>query len=132
MSSQCPTHPLSALIAGSACAKPDTESRPAGTLPQPNTTASCTSSGAPLIALPIDQARRLKWQRFRRQAGIPPDAPFQGDPLEELWQELCDALNYCDAMEPTEAVRAIRAHLVAAAIAAKGLWRARRPLTAPL
>jgi len=49
-------------------------------------------SGQRLIDLSIDEAARLKWEAGRRKHG----AEFVGDPVEELFAELIDGLNYCD------------------------------------
>ena len=45
-----------------------------------------------LIHLPIEEARAAKWRRGRAQYG--PD--FIGHPLEELDEELLDAMNYAE------------------------------------
>ncbi len=47
----------------------------------------------PLIEMPIRKAMRLKWDAGRLVYG---GAGFIGDPVEELYAELIDALNYCD------------------------------------
>jgi hypothetical protein len=46
-----------------------------------------------LAALPLRVAQEVKWQRGRAQYG---GEGFQGDPLEELFLEMLDALNYCE------------------------------------
>ena len=43
-----------------------------------------------LIDLPIDRARRVKWERGRARYG----PVFVGHPLEELDEELLDGMNY--------------------------------------
>ncbi len=48
--------------------------------------------GVRLIAIPIAEARTIKWARGRQKDG----AEFIGDPLEELFDELLDALNYVE------------------------------------
>ncbi len=45
-----------------------------------------------LIHLPIEAARAAKWRRGREQYG----PVFIGHPLEELDEELLDAMNYAD------------------------------------
>jgi len=45
-----------------------------------------------LIRLPIEQARLAKWRRGREQHG----PVFIGHPLEELDEELLDAMNYAE------------------------------------
>jgi hypothetical protein len=45
-----------------------------------------------LICLPIEAARVTKWRRGREQYG----PVFIGHPLEELDEELLDALNYAE------------------------------------
>lgn len=61
-------------------------------------------AGVPLWQLPLDEAKRTRWEQgmssLRR-----PDEPFVGDPLVELHEELIDALNYYD-----EAVRQYAYH----------------------
>lgn len=46
-----------------------------------------------LAALPLRVAQEVKWQRGRAQYG---GEGFVGDPLEELFLEMLDALNYCE------------------------------------
>lgn len=49
----------------------------------------------------INRDRREKWRAYREKNGIPPDAPFQGkDPWEECYEEMLDALNYLDQVQP--------------------------------
>jgi hypothetical protein len=48
--------------------------------------------GRRLIDLSIEEAAREKWEAGRREHG----AEFVGDPVEELFAELIDGLNYCD------------------------------------
>ena len=45
-----------------------------------------------LIHLPIEEARAAKWRRGRQQYG----PVFIGHPLEELDEELLDAINYAE------------------------------------
>ena len=45
-----------------------------------------------LIHLPIEEARAAKWRRGRDQYG----PVFIGHPLEELDEELLDAMNYAE------------------------------------
>jgi len=45
-----------------------------------------------LIHLPIEEARAAKWRRGREQYG----PVFIGHPLEELDEELLDAMNYAE------------------------------------
>jgi len=45
-----------------------------------------------LIHLPIERARAVKWQRGRERYG----PVFIGHPLEELDEELLDAMNYAE------------------------------------
>ena len=45
-----------------------------------------------LIHLPIEEARAAKWRRGREQHG----PVFIGHPLEELDEELLDAMNYAE------------------------------------
>jgi hypothetical protein len=45
-----------------------------------------------LIRLPIEEARAAKWRRGRQQYG----PVFVGHPLEELDEELLDAMNYAE------------------------------------
>ena len=45
-----------------------------------------------LIHLPIEEARKAKWRRGREQYG----PVFIGQPLEELDEELLDAMNYAE------------------------------------
>jgi len=45
-----------------------------------------------LIHLPIEEARAAKWRRGREKYG----PVFIGDPLEELDEELLDAMNYAE------------------------------------
>jgi len=45
-----------------------------------------------LIHLPIEEARAAKWRRGREQYG----PVFVGHPLEQLDEELLDALNYAE------------------------------------
>lgn len=45
-----------------------------------------------LIHLPIDEARAVKWRRGRERYG----SAFIGHPLEELDEELLDAMNYAE------------------------------------
>ena len=44
----------------------------------------------------FDQERRAKWERGRRDRGLDPDAPFEGDPVLEFIEEMLDAGNYLD------------------------------------
>ncbi len=62
-----------------------------------------------LIHLPIEEARAAKWRRGREQYG----PVFMGHPLEELDEELLDAMNYAE--------EAARRGLPMAGIA-EGLW----------
>ena len=48
-----------------------------------------------LINLPLDEARKIKWQWGRAKYG----AEFVGHPLEQLDSELLDALNYVEEAE---------------------------------
>ena len=45
-----------------------------------------------LLHLPIKEARAAKWRRGRERYG----PVFIGDPLEELDEELLDAMNYAE------------------------------------
>jgi hypothetical protein len=45
-----------------------------------------------LIHLPIEEARAAKWRRGRERYG----PVFRGHPLEELDEELLDAMNYAE------------------------------------
>jgi hypothetical protein len=45
-----------------------------------------------LIHLPVEEARAAKWRRGREQYG----PAFIGHPLEELDEELLDAMNYAE------------------------------------
>jgi hypothetical protein len=45
-----------------------------------------------LMHIPIEAARAAKWRRGREQYG----PVFIGDPLEELDEELLDAMNYAE------------------------------------
>jgi len=49
-------------------------------------------AGQRLIDLTIGEAARLKWEAGQRKHGT----EFVGDPVEELFAELIDGLNYCD------------------------------------
>ena len=51
----------------------------------------------PLTDYTPDQARRLKWNAGREKYGD----SFQGDPLNELYGELIDALNYTKELRKT-------------------------------
>lgn len=48
-----------------------------------------------LIRLPIEEARAAKWRRGREHYG----PVFIGHPLEELDEELLDAMNYAEEAE---------------------------------
>lgn len=48
-----------------------------------------------LLRLGIDAARKIKWKAGQEKYG----PVFVGDPLEELYAELADALNYIDEAE---------------------------------
>jgi hypothetical protein len=48
-----------------------------------------------LIHLPIEQARAAKWRRGRQQYG----PVFIGHPLEQLDEELLDAMNHAEEAE---------------------------------
>jgi len=48
--------------------------------------------GEKLIHLPIEEARAAKWRRGREHYG----PVFIGHPLEELDEELLDAMNYAE------------------------------------
>ena len=51
----------------------------------------------------LDDLCRQRWQAGRAARGLSDDAPFEGDPLVELAEEIVDALNYCGvAMARTE------------------------------
>lgn len=55
-----------------------------------------------LIDLPIEQAKHIKWQAGRKKYGAEGDhfkGKFVGDPIEHLYDELIDALNYADEAE---------------------------------
>jgi len=39
-------------------------------------------------------ARRARWVVGRKERGLSPDDPFEGDPIAELGEELLDAANY--------------------------------------
>ncbi len=41
-----------------------------------------------------DEHRRRRWLAGRQERGLPHDAPFQGEPLAEFMEEICDAGNY--------------------------------------
>ena len=47
----------------------------------------------------FDEARWDRWIAVRQERGLEPDAPFQGDPLAELEEELLDAANYLEVAE---------------------------------
>lgn len=42
--------------------------------------------------LSIEQARQEKWRRGQLKYGL----VFQGDPIVHLYEELLDAMNYCE------------------------------------
>jgi hypothetical protein len=42
----------------------------------------------------IADAATDRWRAGRAARGLAPDAPFQGDPIQELAEELADAWNY--------------------------------------
>ena len=49
------------------------------------------------LRMDFDEARRLKWQRgIAEHRKGDESAPFQGDRLKELAQELYDAVNYME------------------------------------
>lgn len=48
-----------------------------------------------LIDMPIEVARRVKWERGQRVYG----PTFVGHPLEQFDEEMIDALNYLDEAE---------------------------------
>lgn len=50
---------------------------------------------AELIELPIVRACIEKWNKGRANYG----AKFEGNPLDELFAELIDAINYCEQCE---------------------------------
>lgn len=54
-----------------------------------------SQSGVPYILLPLAEARRIKWQKGRDKYG----PKFVGDPLEQLDEELLDAMNYVQEFE---------------------------------
>lgn len=47
-----------------------------------------------LLEIPLDEALRVKWERGRAERGLTFCAPFQGDPVSELYEELLDAIHY--------------------------------------
>ena len=46
----------------------------------------------------FDARRRRKWARGRSERGLSPDAPFDGDPADELQMETLDIPNYADQL----------------------------------
>ena len=76
-----------------------------------------------MIDLPIVRACIVKWNSGREKHG----GEFQGRPLEELFGELIDAINYCDqaAMEGDD-VDDIRADLMELAEQVQEIGLARR------
>ena len=48
------------------------------------------------IHLPLKEALQLKFERGRAKHRQNDQNEFRGDPIEELFQECLDAMNYCD------------------------------------
>lgn len=49
----------------------------------------------PTINFPVVRACAMRWAKGRETRGL----AFEGDPIEELYEELIDAINYCDEAE---------------------------------
>jgi hypothetical protein len=78
-----------------------------------------------LLELPVIRACLRKWNLGRAAHG----PVFEGDPLEELYGELADALNYADQLEMEgEDVDEIRRHLCACAEQTRAIWKRRMGL----
>lgn len=76
-----------------------------------------------LLELPVIRACIRKWELGRAAHG----PVFEGDPLEELYGELADALNYADQLEiEGYSVDRIRARLRQCATEVREIWLKRQ------
>lgn len=75
-------------------------------------------TGRELVAMPILDAMKAKWEEGLKEYGRAPDEPFKGEKgVFELFGELVDGLNYCNqAEEEGFDVASIREHVLAAAV----------------
>ncbi|GMU21168.1 MAG: hypothetical protein KJZ84_24040 [Bryobacteraceae bacterium] len=73
-----------------------------------------------LLELPVIRACQRKWNLGRAEHG----PVFVGDPLEELYGELADALNYTDQLELEgySSMETIRDRLFQCATEIRDLW----------
>jgi hypothetical protein len=46
----------------------------------------------------FDRERKRKWREGRRERGLDPAAPFEGDPAAELQNEALDIPNYAEVL----------------------------------
>jgi hypothetical protein len=53
----------------------------------------------PDLTRPLHQVAAERWLAGRKARGLAPDAPFDGDPVAELAEELADAYNYVNVAE---------------------------------
>jgi hypothetical protein len=51
-----------------------------------------------LWSYPVRVAQQLRWERGMVARGRKPSDPFQGNAMEELYEELIDGLNYLDQL----------------------------------
>lgn len=62
------------------------------------TAAPVGETSVDLFRLPIDEARKVRWERGR-DARRGEHEPFVGNPLYEAYEEMLDTLNYFDEAE---------------------------------
>lgn len=76
-----------------------------------------------LLELPVIRACQRKWNLGRAEHGL----VFVGDPLEELYGELADALNYTDQLDMEGyGMAKIRERLFQCATEVRDLWLKRQ------
>jgi len=93
----------------SAKDRPILPSSPGSTTP-PGSTSSGGADGATgtdLWRLGVREACTLRYEQGLREHGRQAHDPFQGDPLEEAYEELIDTLNYLSEFQ-----RTLSSHLV--------------------
>lgn len=64
-----------------------------------------------ILSTPLHDLRRARGEAGRTARGRQPGAPFIGDPLTELAEEIIDGLNYCDEARQQAAFRSSRHHI---------------------
>ncbi len=48
------------------------------------------------IIMLYEEMRRERWKAGREERGLAADAPFEGEPIREMQEEIADAGNYLD------------------------------------